>query len=963
MKTRLLNLLSVVIILLIPMLNYAQAPLLGTAAEFVIFTTVGAVGNTGTSQITGNVGTNSGAITGFGNVNGVMNSGNGSSAQCAEDLLIAYNQLNSTVPTFFPAPLLGNGQILNAGVYSISGAATLNLDLILNAQGNSNAVFIFQIQGPFSTGANSKVKLLNGALACNVFWKIEGLVSMAAGTFMKGTVIANNAAINMGIGDTLEGRALSTTGAVNVLGVLAYTPTGCGNPVLTGPAAPVLASAECYTLFSANGPVSNAGITHVTGDVGTNVGLTTGFNPLLVIGTVHPIPDGSTLQAAADLGNAYTYLNALPYDIELLYPAQFGHNLVLTPHSYLMNAATTFTDTVYLNAMGNPNAVFVIKINGALSTSTYSKVLLINGTQTKNVYWKVDGAVSINDYSVFKGTIVCNNGAMLLATGVSIEGRALTTTGALGTSAITATMPPGCGGTSSPTIITQPADQTACVGSSASLTVSATGTGLTYQWRKGSLIMSNTGNTSGATSATLTFNPVEISDGASNYNVVVNGTFLPGITSTSVSLVINPLQVPVITGLSSVCQGATGIVYTTQAGMTGYAWSVSSGGNIITGAGTNSITVNWYTSGPQTVMVNYISGLACNATIATVYNVTVNDVSASTIIGSNNLCVNSGYFNYTTEGGMTGYEWIISTGGIVTWGAGSNEVQVQWNIPGNQTVSVTYINQYGCSPALPATMNVTVNPLPGNAGNILGATTVCVGTQDITYSVTPITDADTYVWTLPVGATCTSGAGNSTITVNYAGNASSGDISVYGNNLCGNGNVSSLSVVVNPNPETPVVTIIGNMLSSSSLAGNQWYFSVTQTGTGVASPGAVNQVYIAAQTGWYSTVVNLTGCNSDPSNPEYFLMVGNNELQGVSFNIYPVPNDGKFTVSLVSNSMEPFNIRVFTFLGVQILEVKDIPVNGHLDQVIDLRPAANGIYTIVIRNGSKYFLRKVVVSN
>ena len=963
MKTRLLNLLTVVIILLIPMLNFGQAPPLGTAADFVLFTTVGAVGNTGTSQITGNVGTNSGAITGFGNVNGVMNSGNGSTAQCAEDLLTAYNQLNSTVPTFFPAPLLGNGQILNAGVYSISGAATLNLDLNLNAQGNSNAVFIFQIQGPFSTGANSKVKLLNGALACNVFWKVEGLVSMAAGTFMKGTVIANNAAINMGIGDTLEGRALSTTGAVNVLGVLAYTPIGCGSPVLTGPAAPVLASSECFTLFSANGPVSNAGITHVTGDVGTNVGLTTGFNPLFVIGTVHPIPDGFTLQAAADLGNAYTYLNALPYDIELLYPAQFGHNLVLTPHSYLMNAATTFTDTVYLNAMGNPNAVFVIKINGALSTSTYSKVLLINGTQTKNVYWKVDGAVSINDYSVFKGTIVCNNGAMLLATGVAIEGRALTTTGALGTSAITATMPPGCGGTSSPTITTQPADQTACVGSSASLSVSATGTGLTYQWRKGSLIMSNTGNTSGATSATLTFNPVDISDAASNYNVVVNGTFLPSTTSTSVSLVVNPLQVPVISGLSSVCQGAMGILYTTQAGMTGYAWAVSNGGNIITGAGTNSITVNWYTNGPQTVMVNYISGLGCNAPIATVYNVTVNEVSVSTIIGSNNLCVNSGYFNYTTEGGMAGYEWIISTGGTVTWGAGSNEIQVQWNIPGNQTVSVNYTNQYGCSPALPATLNVTVYPLPGNAGNILGATAVCGGTQDITYSVTPITDADTYVWTLPAGATCTSGAGTPSITVNYAGNASSGDISVYGNNLCGNGNVSSLSIVVNPNPETPVVTVTGNMLSSSSPAGNQWYFSDTQTGTAAAITGAVNQVYIAAQTGWYSTVVNLTGCNSDPSNPEYFLMVGNNELQGISFNIYPVPNDGKFTVSLVSPSQEPFSITVFTFLGVQILEVKDIPVNGHINQVIDLRPAANGIYTIVIRNGSNYFLRKVVVSN
>ena len=288
MKTKLLNALRVGILLSIPILNFAQAPPLGTASDFVLFSSIGAVGNTGISQITGNVGTNSGAITGFGNVNGVMHTSDGASAQCAADLLIAYNQLNSTVPTFFPAPLLGNGQILNAGVYSISGAATLNLDLSLNAQGDANAVFIFQIQGPFSTNASSKVHLLNGALACNVFWKVEGLVDMAAGTTMRGTVIANNAAINLNTGDTLEGRALSTTGAVNVQGVLAYTPIGCGSPVLTGPAAPALGTTECYAIFSSDGPVSNAGITYVTGDVGTNVGLTTGFNPLFVTGMIHP---------------------------------------------------------------------------------------------------------------------------------------------------------------------------------------------------------------------------------------------------------------------------------------------------------------------------------------------------------------------------------------------------------------------------------------------------------------------------------------------------------------------------------------------------------------------------------------------------------------------------------------------------------------------------------------------------
>ena len=436
MKKQLLHIVTAVTLLTIPATVLAQAPNLGTAANFVLFSTNGAVTNSGISQLTGNVGTNNGSSTAFGNVNGVMHDGDGASGLCAADLLTAYNQLNTTIPTLFPAPLLGNGQTLTSGVYSIGSAATLNLDLTLDGLGNSNAVWIFQIQGPLSTNANSKVKLTNGAKACNVFWKVEGLVDMAAGTSMKGTIIANNAAINMNTGDTLEGRALSTAGAVSVNGVLAYTPIGCGSLVLSGPAAPVLGAAACYAIFTSNGAVTNTGITNVTGDVGSNTSAPTGYNPAFVAGTIHS-PDGSTAASAADLLNAYNYVNTLPYDIELLYPAQFGNNLVLTPHTYRMNGAASFTDTLYLNAQGNANGVFVIQINGALTTSTYSKVKLINGAQSKNVFWKIEGGVNINNYSIFRGTIICNNGALgAINTGVIFDGRALTTNGALTTAAV-----------------------------------------------------------------------------------------------------------------------------------------------------------------------------------------------------------------------------------------------------------------------------------------------------------------------------------------------------------------------------------------------------------------------------------------------------------------------------------------------------------------------------------------------
>ncbi|MHB8262003.1 MAG: ice-binding family protein [Bacteroidia bacterium] len=450
MKNKLLLSITAVI-LLFPNINFGQAPNLGTASNFALFTSVGAVNITGISQLTGNIGTNSGSTTVFVNVNGNIHDQDGASGQCATDLLSAYNQLNSATPTGSLAPSLGGGQILFAGVYAVAGATTLNLDLTLDAQGHANAVFIFQISGPLSTGTNAKVKLINGALACNVFWKVEGAVGMAAGTTMRGTVIANNAAISMNTNDTLEGRALSTSGMLTIDGSMVYTPVGCGSPLLTGPAAPALASTACYAIFSSDGPVANGDtVTVVTGDVGTNVGLTTNYDTLKVTGKVHPIPDGSTSQCASDLLNVYTQLNTLAPDISLMYPAQFGHNLVLTPHTYIMNAAVTFTDSLYLNAQGDSNAVFVIQVFGAFATSTFSKVILTNGTQAKNVFWEVNGAVSISDYSIFNGTIIANNGAMNITKGVILNGRAMSTTGAVHTVADTITIPTvgGCSTTS-----------------------------------------------------------------------------------------------------------------------------------------------------------------------------------------------------------------------------------------------------------------------------------------------------------------------------------------------------------------------------------------------------------------------------------------------------------------------------------------------------------------------------------
>jgi hypothetical protein len=220
-----------------------------------------------------------------------MNDNNGVTAQCAADLLLAYDNLDNAIPTQFPSNLIGNGAVFLPGVYAISGATVMNLNLTLDAQNDENAVFIIQIEGAFSTTANSQVILLNGAKACNVFWKIEGMVSLATGTQMKGTVVANNGSIEVGTNSTIEGRVLSTAGAITLNGVSITTPLGCNAPILFGPQFPDLKSTACYTIFSTVGSVVNSGVTFVTGDVGTNAGLTVGFDDSNVTGMIHPIPN------------------------------------------------------------------------------------------------------------------------------------------------------------------------------------------------------------------------------------------------------------------------------------------------------------------------------------------------------------------------------------------------------------------------------------------------------------------------------------------------------------------------------------------------------------------------------------------------------------------------------------------------------------------------------------------------
>ena len=557
----------------------------------------------------------------------------------------------------------------------------------------------------------------------------------------------------------------------------------------------------------------------------------------------------------------------------------------------------------------------------------------------------------------------------------------------------------------------------------------------------------------GTNAVTVTWNTTGAQTVCVNYT---NSSGCSATAPTCYSVTINAIPVPTITGPATVCSGSTGNVYTTQSGMTNYLWTVSSGGQITAGGTTtsNSVTVKWNTAGAQSVGVNYTNAGNCSASAPTSYPVTVNATPVPTITGSGSMCVNSGYYIYTTEAGMTAYTWTVSSGGTINYGSNTDQVTVSWITAGAQTISVNYTTPAGCSAASPTVKNITVNPLPGPAGTITGIPSVCAGTSGFHYSVAPITNATTYVWNLPAGATITSGSGTNDIVVSYSttavsgnitvqgdnlcgfgtisppypviviqlpaaagtitGNSSvcegdagisytvspianatgyewtvptgaiivaganthsitvdfpapssSGNITVYGTNFCGNGTVSpNFAVTVKPVPAAPVVTNTGYILHSSAPNGNQWYYSATQSGTGAPISGATGQTYDAIQTGtgWYWSIVTQNGCSSDTSNHKLILAVGIDPHSSTAITVYPVPNDGRFNVSIITSFSESFSISVYNSLGIKIYEETKVDVNGSLRKMIDLRPMPNGVYTVIFENSQNQVEKKIIVN-
>ncbi|MBO2008303.1 beta strand repeat-containing protein [Hymenobacter negativus] len=606
---------------------------------------------------------------------------------------------------------------------------------------------------------------------------------------------------------------------------------------------------------------------------------------------------------------------------------------VTVPAGGTATVAVTFTPTTAGTQTGT------LRLTSALGTY----VVNLTGTGTIPVpvisgfspaSGPVGTVVTINGSGFSAGNIVTLNGTAVTGVTVSNGGTTITFTVPAGATAgpLTVTTAGGTA-TSSGSFCVQyvaiaPA-ATRCGAGSLTLTASGVPTGGIYTWygqaNGGTSLATGTSYTTGVLTGTTTYY-VGISTG--------NGAGACEGPRTAVTATINALPVVTVVagGPLNLCAGSS--VVLTASGADTYQWS--------NGQTTTSITVS--TAGSYSV--TGLSAAGCAATSAATA-VTITPLPAAPVATPASRCGSGSVTLSATGAPASGsYAWYsAATGGTA--------------LPGNTGATFT-------TPALTATTSYYVSAL--TAGGCEGPRTAVVAIINTVPIVTvaasgPLSfcqggsvvltasGADTYQWS--------TGQTTASITV-----ASGGSYSVVGTTTAAGCSMTSpaTAVTVNAIPAQPTITLgAGNVLTSSSATGNQWYLNGVAV---VGATGATYAVATTAQQGLYTVVVtSAAGCVSPTSAGVQVVVTASTQTTALlDLHLYPNPAHGTATVQLPAVSgATTATLTVLDALGrVAQTRLVALPANGTRIE-LNLAGLASGVYALHVKAGSASTTKRFTV--
>jgi hypothetical protein len=236
--------------------------------------------------------------------------------------------------------------------------------------------------------------------------------------------------------------------------------------------------------------------------------------------------------------------------------------------------------------------------------------------------------------------------------------------------------------------------------------------------------------------------------------------------------------------------------------------------------------------------------------------------SQPTISGNSTVCEGSNQnYSITPVSGATSYTWVLPNG----WSFTNNGTSVNCNVPtGSAGGTIKVCANNACGSSSFTTLPVTVNSAPTQPGTITGNTAVCQGVSQI-YSISSVTGATSYTWSLPSGW-----SGNSTSTsISCTPGASGGNIAVTANNSCSSSSQRILSVSVTAAPAQPG-TITGN---TSVTSGNSYPYSISSVNgatsytwsyNGVIQSGTGNSISLTPTSSGTLSVIAKNDCGNSP---------------------------------------------------------------------------------------------------
>jgi hypothetical protein len=411
---------------------------------------------------------------------------------------------------------------------------------------------------------------------------------------------------------------------------------------------------------------------------------------------------------------------------------------------------------------------------------------------------------------------------------------------------------------------------------------------------------------------------------------------------------------------------------------TTYTWTVPTGMTIVSGQGTNSITVSWTSISVDPTIKGNLSVIAqsvCASRTASTYVVysSTAPVTPPSISGPTRLCPgDNGTYSIALVARASSYTWTAPTGVTITSGQGTNVINVLVGAGytgGNFTVSA--VNTCGASPV--RTRSTVLNT-PATPGTISGQSAGVCGST-ITYSIAAVSGANSYSWSVSGGTINGSNSGSS-VSVTWDGTGATGSIAVASVNNCGSSSARSLTISkspARPGTITGTTTPCGGTTQAygvTTVAGASSYVWTVTAGGAIASGAGTKDVTISWSTGVTiaqtvtvrtvnscGTSTNRTATVNIQSCPREAMEVGTI----LSMTAFPNPANDFVNIHFETANVAEYAVRLMDMSGRTISNETGESTQGLNQVTFGVGELSSGVYFIVLdHDGNRQTLRLMV---